>query len=59
MSITPEFILQLVLAIGAPVAVYGAIKADLARALAKAEMAETAALRAHDRIDGLHRRRDD
>lgn len=48
---TPEFILQLVIAIGAPVAVYVGVRVDLARALAKAETAEATAIRAHDRID--------
>jgi len=48
---SPEFVLQLVIAFGGPIAVYGAVKADLARALAKAEAAESAAIRAHDRID--------
>lgn len=52
--VTPEFLLQLIVALGAPVAVYGAIKADLARALAKAEAAEVAATRAHARIDDFH-----
>jgi len=55
--VTPEFFLQLLVALGAPVAVYGAIKADLARALAKAEAAEAAAVRAHVRIDDLHGRK--
>lgn len=51
---TPEFVLQIIVALGGPFAVYGAIKADLARALAKAEAAEAAAIRAHDRIDRIN-----
>lgn len=51
---TPEFLLQLLVALGAPVAVYGAIKADLARAIEKAEQAANSATRAHERIDDFH-----
>lgn len=48
-----DFLLQLVTAIGSAVMVYGAIRADLARAIAKAEAAQEAASKAHDRIDRL------
>jgi hypothetical protein len=51
---SPEFWLQLIAAVGSAVAVYGAIKADLAKALAKAEAAEASATRAHARIDDFH-----
>lgn len=50
---TPEFILQLLVALGAPVAVYGAVRADLARAIAIAEQADKSADQAHKRIDDL------
>lgn len=51
MSPTLEIVMQVIAAVGPAVAVYGAIKADLARALAKAETAEAAANTAHARID--------
>lgn len=38
---------------GGSLAVYGAIRADLARAIAKAEAAEKSADKAHQRIDSL------
>jgi hypothetical protein len=50
---TPEFWIQLVIGAGSAFAVYGAIRADLARALAKAEAAEASATRAHVRIDNF------
>lgn len=50
---TPEFMLQLVLAVASALGVYGAVRADWARAIAKAEAAEMQAMRAHDRIDSM------
>ena len=38
---------------GGSLAVYGAIRADLARAIAQAEAAEKSADKAHKRIDNL------
>lgn len=57
MTFTPEFLLQLVVAVGSGAAVYAAIRADLARAIAKAEEAAAAASKAHDRIDTLLQRK--
>lgn len=48
-----EFLLQLLSIIAVGGGTYGAIKADLARAIAKAEMAEKMANKAHERIDDL------
>lgn len=50
---TPELWLQLAIAIGSCAATYAAIRADLARAIAKAENAAAAADKAHDRIDRM------
>lgn len=47
----PDFLLQLLLALGGPFAVYGAIRADLAANKVKAELAERSAEKAHERID--------
>lgn len=48
---TPEFWLQVIVAIGAAFGVYGAIRADLAAAKIRAEHAQKAADEAHGRID--------
>lgn len=48
---TPEFWLQLVLAIGAGAGVYAAIKSDLTRAIVTAETAAKSANEAHGRMD--------
>lgn len=53
MTFTPDFLLQVMLAVGAGISVYAAIRADLAKAIAKAEEAAAAANKAHDRIDSL------
>lgn len=49
-----EFILNLILALGAPVAVYAGIKSDLATTLERATQAAASATRAHERIDQIH-----
>lgn len=49
--ITPEFILQLIIAVGSAFGVYGAIRSDLAAALIRAEQAQKDADAAHDRLD--------
>lgn len=51
MTLTPEFVLQLLIAIGASFGVYAAIKADLREALLTARKAETSAANAHERVD--------
>lgn len=48
---TPEFWLQLALAVAAGAGVYAAIKADLTRAITKAEQALIGSSKAHDRLD--------
>lgn len=48
---TPEFWLQLVLAVGAGAGVYAAIRADLVSAKLRAEQAVESAKDAHGRID--------
>jgi len=52
-SITPEFLLQLIMALGAPVAVYAGIKSDLATTRLQADNAKESAANAHARIDSL------
>lgn len=47
---TPDFLLQLVLAIGAGCAVYAGIKSDLTRAITLSEMAIRDAGTAHERL---------
>lgn len=56
----PELALQLMAMIGCGAGVYAGIRSDLVRAIAKAESAEgsaqeakAAAIRAHERIDGI------
>lgn len=56
MTMSPEFILQIILAIGAPVAVYAGIKQDLATMTERATNAANSAARAHERIDQFHAR---
>lgn len=46
----PEWALQLLAVVGTWAATYGAIRADLARAIAKAETAEASADKAHSMI---------
>jgi hypothetical protein len=46
-------IFEIVAMIGACATVYAAIRADLAAAIAKAEMAAASATRAHERIDDI------
>ena len=48
---TPDFLLQLALAIGSGCAVYAGIKTDLARSIVIAEQAKEDAKNAHQRID--------
>lgn len=48
-----EFVLQLIIGLGAGAGVYAAIKADLTRAIITAERAEKDAGEAHQRIN-LH-----
>lgn len=48
---TPDFWLHLAMAVGAALGVYGAVRADLARALVEAEHASKAAAHAHARMD--------
>lgn len=51
MTLTPEFLLQLLIAIGASFGVYAAIKADLREALLTAREAHESASNAHQRVD--------
>jgi hypothetical protein len=51
MTFTPEFILQLVLAVGAAATTYGAIRSDLARLHERTNQALESAREAHQRID--------
>jgi len=51
--LTPSFMLQLVVSIGAAVGVYAGIKADLAVSRSVADAAHKAADLAHRRIDDL------
>lgn len=49
----PDWVLQVVTMVGAGVAVYAGIRADLAATKEKAKNAHESAERAHVRIDGL------
>jgi hypothetical protein len=49
--VTPEFLLQLVIAVAAGAGVYAAIRADLTRAIVLAEKAGEEAGEAHKRLD--------
>lgn len=53
MELDQRTIIELLGMFGSCAAVYAAIRADLARAIAKAEEAATAASKAHDRIDRI------
>jgi hypothetical protein len=53
MALTPELILQIIMAVGAPVAVYVGIKTDLATTHEKAITAKESADKAHARIDNI------
>ena len=53
MNFTPEFLLQILVAIGAGVGSYAAIRADLAALHEVASGARDSAKRAHERIDDL------
>ena len=50
---TPSLMFEVLALLGSMGTVYAAIRADLARAIAKAEEAAAAASKAHDRIDRL------
>lgn len=54
MQFSAEFLLQVILAVGAPVAVYAGIKQDLATLTERATQAAASATRAHERIDHFH-----
>ena len=49
----PDWLLQFIGIVGASCGVYAGVKVDIARAIVKAETAESLALSAHKRIDGL------
>lgn len=49
----PKLIIEIIAMLGTCATVYAAIRADLAKAIAKAEEAAAAANKAHDRIDSL------
>jgi len=53
MTMTPEFILQIIIAVGSGLAVYAGIRADLARLHERATNAQSSADKAHERIDHL------
>ena len=53
MVFSAEFILQLIVALGCPVAVYAGIKSDLAVTREKANTAQSSANLAHRRIDDI------
>ena len=53
MTFSPEFVLQLVLALGMSGGVYAAIRADLARLHERATQAHDTANKAHERIDHM------
>lgn len=53
MTVEPSIFFQVLALLGSMGTVYAAIRADLARAIAKAEEAAAAASKAHDRIDRL------
>jgi ribosomal protein S9 len=53
MTVTLEFFLSIVAATGGGIGAWVAVRADLARAIVKAEAAEKAAEKAHSRIDQL------
>lgn len=53
MMFTPEFVLQLVLALGSAYAVYAGIKEDLAKLHERATTAKESADKAHTRIDEI------
>lgn len=57
MTVEPTWILNTIAILGSCATVYAAIRADLARAVAKAEEAAASAGKAHDRIDHLLRDR--
>jgi len=53
MTFGPDFLLQLVLAVGSAVGVYAGIKSDLTAALIEAKSAKDSANMAHRRIDDI------
>lgn len=53
MTFTPDFLLQVIIAVFTSVGVYAGIKSDLAVTREKAEAAKVAADLAHKRIDQL------
>lgn len=59
MNLTPEFLLQLVIALGSGFGAYAAIRSDLATLHAKAQQALEEAKRAQERIDRLPKRATD
>lgn len=52
----PKMILEILAMFASCATVYAAIRADLAKAIAKAEEASAAANKAHDRIDTMLQR---
>lgn len=53
----PKLILEILAMFASCATVYAAIRADLAKAIAKAEEAAAQANKAHDRIDRMQERR--
>lgn len=53
MTMTPEFVLQIIIAVASGLAVYAGIRADLARLHERATNAQSSADKAHERIDHL------
>lgn len=53
----PQMMFEILAILGSCATVYAAIRADLAKAIAKAEEAAAAANKAHDRIDSMLQRK--
>lgn len=53
----PKLLLEILAMFASCATVYAAIRADLAKAIAKAEAATAAANKAHDRIDSILQRK--
>jgi hypothetical protein len=53
MTFTPEFVLQILIAVGSAFGVYAGVRADLARIHERATSAHESANEAHRRIDGI------
>ena len=56
MTLSPEFVLQIVLAFGAAGAMYAAIRGDLATLHERTKNTKEVADKAHERIDELNAR---